>query len=53
MKQAFILRGVGGNQYATQVALPGLAKGAHTWYFFAVDHQCNTSGIIPVTYTVQ
>lgn len=50
---AYILRRTGGNQYATTITLPGLAAGPHTWYFFAVDHQCNTSTIIPVEYTVQ
>jgi hypothetical protein len=50
---AYILHAVGGDQYALQVTLPNLRAGTHTWYFFAVDHQCNTSGIIPVQYTVQ
>jgi hypothetical protein len=30
-----------------------LRPGVHTWYFFAVDHQCNTSGVIPVQYQAQ
>jgi mono/diheme cytochrome c family protein len=51
--QAFILRSIGGNQYQAQVQLPNLPAGAQTWHFFAVDHQCNTSSIIPVNYTVQ
>ena len=50
---AYILRHVGGNQYQARVTLPNLRAGAHTWYFFAVDHQCNTSGILMVQYTVQ
>jgi hypothetical protein len=51
--QAFVLRDIGGNQYQTQVTLPNLGAGPQTWYFFAVDHQCNTSGVIPVNYAVQ
>lgn len=50
---AYILRGTGGDQYATQVTLPSLPAGVHTWYFFAVDHQCNTSNVLVVQYTVQ
>jgi hypothetical protein len=50
---AYVLRAAGGNRYQTQVTLPNLRSGAHTWYFFAVDHQCNTSGILTVQYTVQ
>jgi len=48
--RAFILRNTGGDQYQLQLALPGLRAGTHTWYFFAVDHQCNTSSILPVQY---
>ena len=51
--RAYILRDAGGDQYQLQLTLPNLVAGTHTWYFFAVDHQCNTSGIIPVTYQVQ
>jgi hypothetical protein len=51
--QAYILRHVGGDQYQLALALPNLRAGAHTWHFFAVDHQCNTSGIVPVQYQVQ
>jgi hypothetical protein len=51
--RAEILRHAGGDQYSTQLTLPGLSPGVHTWYFFAVDHQCNTSGILSVEYTVQ
>jgi hypothetical protein len=50
--KAYVLRSVGGDDWATTVTLPGLASGTHTWYFFIVDHQCNTSSIVPVTYTV-
>jgi hypothetical protein len=51
--EAYVLRSVGGDDWATTVTLPNLQPGTHTWYFFIVDHQCNTSGIIPLTYTVQ
>jgi mono/diheme cytochrome c family protein len=50
---AYILRHASGDRYETQVALPGLPTGQHTWYFFAVDHQCNTSNILTVQYTAQ
>jgi mono/diheme cytochrome c family protein len=50
---AYILRHVGGDQYETQVTLPDLSAGVHTWHFFAVDHQCNTSNILTVQYTAQ
>jgi len=50
---AYILQHVSGDQYEAQVALPDLSAGLHTWYFFAVDHQCNTSNILPVQYTAQ
>jgi hypothetical protein len=50
---AHILRHVGGDQYETQVALPSLSAGVHAWYFFAVDHQCNTSNVLTVRYTAQ
>lgn len=49
---AYILRHASGDQYSVQLALPGLSPGTHTWYFFAVDHQCNTSNILAVNYTV-
>jgi hypothetical protein len=51
--QAYVLRHVGGNQYQLVLALPNLRSGTHTWYFFAVDHQCNTSGILAVQYRAQ
>ena len=51
--QAFVLRSVGGDQYQTQVKLPNLGAGTQTWYFFAVDHQCNTSGVLTANYAVQ
>jgi mono/diheme cytochrome c family protein len=50
---AYILLHTGGDQYALPVALPNLGSGLHTWYFFAVDHQCNTSNILTVQYRVQ
>jgi mono/diheme cytochrome c family protein len=50
---AYVLRSAGGDLWETSVTLPNLAAGTHTWYFFIVDHQCNTSNIIPLTYTVQ
>jgi mono/diheme cytochrome c family protein len=50
---AYILRHASGDQYETQIALPNLSAGVHTWYFFAVDHQCNTSNILTVQYTAQ
>jgi len=53
LRRAYVLRHVGGDQYALQVTLPNLRAGVHTWYFFAVDHQCNTSSILTVQYTAQ
>jgi hypothetical protein len=53
LRKAYILRGVGGNRYQLQLPLPGIRPGVHTWYFFAVDHQCNTSRILPVQYRAQ
>ncbi len=50
---AYVLRSAGGDNWETSVTLPGLPAGTHTWYFFIVDHQCNTSNIVPQTYTVQ
>jgi mono/diheme cytochrome c family protein len=51
--RAYILRHTGGDQYQLRLALPNLVSGTHTWYFFAVDHQCNTSSILPVQYRAQ
>jgi mono/diheme cytochrome c family protein len=51
--KAYVLRSAGGDNWQTTVTLPNLATGVHTWYFFIVDHQCNTSSIVPLTYTVQ
>ncbi len=48
---AYILLHAGGDQYSRQLTLPNLSSGVHTWYFFAVDHQCNTSNILTATYT--
>jgi mono/diheme cytochrome c family protein len=50
---AYVLRSASGDNWQVTVTLPNLPAGTHTWYFFIVDHQCNTSNIIPVTYTVQ
>jgi hypothetical protein len=52
MGQAYILRSAGGYIWETTETLPNLPSGTHTWYFFIVDHQCNTSNIVPLTYTV-
>ena len=49
---AFILRDAGGDRWQSSFALPGLPQGSYIFYVFAVDHQCNTSNVIPVTYTV-
>jgi mono/diheme cytochrome c family protein len=51
--KAYVLRSTGGDAWETTRTLPNLQSGTHTWYFFIVDHQCNTSSIVPVTYTVQ
>jgi len=51
--QAYVLRSAGGDTWETAVTLPNLPAGTHTWHFFIVDHQCNTSNIVPLTYTVQ
>jgi mono/diheme cytochrome c family protein len=50
---AYVLRSAVGDAWQTTVTLPNLSRGTHTWYFFVVDHQCNTSHIIPLTYTVR
>jgi hypothetical protein len=50
---AYVLNPAGGNQYQFAAQLPNLPAGTYTWYFFAVDHECNTSGILPVTYTAR
>jgi mono/diheme cytochrome c family protein len=49
---AYVLRSAGGDTWQATESLPNLPAGTHTWYLFIVDHQCNTSNIIPVTYTV-
>jgi hypothetical protein len=49
---AYVLRSAGGDNWETTVQLPNLPAGTHTWYFFIVDHQCNTSNIVTKTYTV-
>jgi hypothetical protein len=50
---AYVLRSAGGDTWQSTVRLPDLPAGTHTWYFFIVDHQCNTSNIVPLTYTAQ
>jgi mono/diheme cytochrome c family protein len=50
---AYVLRSAGGDNWETTVKLPNLSAGTHTWYFFIVDHQCNTSNVVTKTYTVQ
>jgi mono/diheme cytochrome c family protein len=47
---AFVLPTAGSNQYATQIQLPAGAAGPQTWYFFAVDHACNTSNVVTRQY---
>ena len=49
---AFVLPAAGSNQYATQIELPAGAAGPQTWYFFAVDHACNTSNVVTRQYPV-
>jgi mono/diheme cytochrome c family protein len=50
---AYVLRSAGGDNWESTIRLPNLPPGTHTWYFFIVDHQCNTSNIVTQTYTVQ
>jgi mono/diheme cytochrome c family protein len=50
---AYVLLHGAGDRYQVQVKLPNLAAGLHTWHFFAVDHECNTSSIIELRYRVQ
>ena len=50
---AYVLRLAGGDNWETTVKLPNLPAGTHTWHFFIVDHQCNTSNVVTRTYTVQ
>jgi mono/diheme cytochrome c family protein len=50
---AYVLRDAGDNAWQTAVTLPNLRAGTHTWYFFIVDHQCNTSNVIPLNYTAR
>jgi hypothetical protein len=52
LETAYVLRSAGGDNWQLTVTLPNLSSGTHTWYLFIVDHQCNASNIIPVTYTV-
>jgi hypothetical protein len=50
---AYVLRSAGGDAWETTIRLPNLSAGTHTWYFFIVDHQCNTSNVVTRTYTAQ
>jgi len=50
---AYVLNAAGGNQYQFAAQIPDLPAGTYTWYFFAVDHECNTSGVLAATYTVR
>jgi hypothetical protein len=50
---AYVLLGVGGNRYEARITLPDLTAGVHTWHFFAVDHECNTSNIIALRYSAE
>jgi len=49
---AYVMLHRGGNSFQVQERLPDLSPGLHTWYFFAVDHECNTSNIIPINFRV-
>ena len=51
--KAYVLQAAGGGGYAAQVQLPAAAAGPQTWYFFAVDHACNTSNIVTQQYPAQ
>ena len=50
---AYVLLHAGGDRYQSALPLPNLGTGTHTWYFFAVDHECHMSSIVPRQYTVQ
>jgi hypothetical protein len=50
---AYVLRRTSGSRYEKQVRLPDLEPGVHTWYFFAVDHPCNSSEWVIRRYTVE
>ncbi len=50
---AYVLLHAGGDRYQASLQLPNLRSGTHTWYFFAVDHECHMSSILPRQYTVQ
>ena len=50
---AYVLLHAGGDRYQASLQLPNLGSGTHTWYFFAVDHECHMSSIVPRQYTVQ
>jgi mono/diheme cytochrome c family protein len=50
---AYVLLHATGDLYEAQVILPNLSAGLYRWYFFAVDHECNTSSIELLNYTVK
>jgi mono/diheme cytochrome c family protein len=50
---AFVLQAAGVGQYGAQIQLPVWATGPQTWYFFAVDHACNTSNVVIRQYPTQ
>lgn len=50
---AYVLRYAGADIWETTEQLPNLPAGTYTWYFFIVDHQCNTSNVVTRSYTVQ
>ncbi len=50
---AYIMRETESDLWQSSFPLPNLPSGTYNFYFFAVDHQCNTSNVIPLTYTVE
>ena len=42
----------GGDVFERTYQMPSLPSGSYRWYFFAVDHKCNTSSILTVDYAV-
>jgi hypothetical protein len=51
--KAYVLQAAGGGGYTAQAQLPASAAGPQTWYFFAVDHACNTSNVVTQQYPAQ
>jgi mono/diheme cytochrome c family protein len=49
---AYVLLHAAGDTYEAKVTLPNLLTGLYAWHFFAVDHECNTSSIVLLNYTV-